>query len=111
MKKLYNIIYDIFDLDEFKIIKNKKWIVIDYKNENFITIYINNKERYITLYYYYEYNSLEFIDKYDLNGKVRYYNYIIINNKLKLLYEKKMIQNGKNNNHLKLFSKLFNLNI
>lgn len=109
IKEIHKIINNIFYLNEgFDVTSNfKGWININYKNDEFIIIYINKKDKSITIYYCYDFNSLEFINKYNIKKKNRYYMYMNINNKLKWLYEKKMIQNEKKDDHLKLFNIMF----
>lgn len=109
--KIYKIINNIFYLNEgFNIIENNNgWININYWDEDFIVIYIDNKDKSIVVYHYYDYNSLEFINKYNIKKSNKSYIYMNINNKLKLLYERKIIQDGKMVDHLNLFNKLFNI--
>lgn len=109
IKEIHKIINNIFYLNEgFNIFENcKGWININYKNDEFIIIYINKKDKSIIIYYYYDSNSLEFINKYNIKNKNRYYMYMNISNKLKWLYEKKMIQNDKKDDHLNLFNIMF----
>lgn len=107
LKNIYRILNVIFYFNEgFHIIENyNKWININYKNEDFIVIYFNKKDGDIVIYYYYDYNSLEFINNYNIKKYNKHHEYIKIKNDLKFLYERKMIQIKKEVDHLNLFVK------
>lgn len=90
-KEIYSIINSIFGHDErFEIIKskNKIWLHINYKKNKFINIYINKNEKSIIVFHY-DNNNMDFNNKYMLNKKNKYYNFINVRNILENFYEKK----------------------